>query len=243
MLTIAIMATILMSSGQVCTEQNAAKDEAAKKYLVSAVQKVQSGADALKRDYPQLAMFVKNGYTIYRLTYNTVSPGGASVVASGAVYVPDVKGPLPLLNYNHGTIFPSKERSAPSYIGEYDAEGGIARLFAANGYLVVMPDYIGYGSTKNLEHPYGAYHITARAVTDMLYAAKEFCAGKQLALSGRNFFSGWSEGAAVALAAVLDLEQNHDDNFKPTATVLNAGPYYTSAFVDLYWMLPNPCNT
>jgi len=226
------MATALVGTAPVLLKKDVEKNEAAKKYLVSAAVKVKSGADELKRDHPQLAMFVRNGYTIYRLTYNTVSPSGEAVVASGALYVPDVKGALPLLNYNHGTIFPSKEKNAPSYINDRDAESGIAKLFAANGYLVVMPDYIGYGTTKNLEHPYGAYHITAKAVKDMLYAVKEFCADKELTLSGKNFFSGWSEGAAVSMATVLDLEKNNDGNFKPTATVLNAGPYYTSAFVD-----------
>lgn len=226
------MATALMGSGTLLLKERVTKKEEAKKYLVSAALKLQSTAEELKRDHKQLAMFVKNGYTAYRITYNTVSPAGDAVVASGAVYVPDTKGAMPLLNYNHGTIFPSREKSAPSYIGQYDAEGGIGRLFSANGYLVVMPDYIGYGSTKKLDHPYGAYHITARAVTDMLYATKEFCADKGLELSGKNFFSGWSEGAAVALATVLDLEKNHNGLFKPTASVLNAGPYYTSAFVD-----------
>jgi pimeloyl-ACP methyl ester carboxylesterase len=229
MIAIAIMAALL-STAPVLLKKHAATNEDDKKYLVSAAVKIKSTADELRRDHKQLAMFVKNGYTAYRLTYNTVSPSGKAVVASGAVYVPDTKGALPLFNYNHGTIFPSKEGSAPSYMGAYDAEGGIGKLFAANGYLVVMPDYIGYGSTKNLEHPYGAYHINAGAVTDMLYAVKEFCRDKELTLSGKNFFSGWSEGAAVTLATVLDLEKNHDENFKPTATVLNAGPYYTSAF-------------
>lgn len=229
MIAITIIAAALLSTAPALLKKHAA-NEAADKYLVSATVKVRSSADELRRDHKQLAMFVKNGYAAYRITYNTLSPLGRPVVASGALYVPDTKGALPLFNYNHGTIFPSREGTAPSYTGTNDAEGGIAKLFAANGYLVVMPDYIGYGSTRNLEHPYGAYHINARAVTDMLYAVKEFCNDKQLTLSGKHFFSGWSEGAAITLATVLDLEKNHGDNFKPTATVLNAGPYYTSAF-------------
>ena len=227
MITVALMTTAPL----VLKKVNEKKDDA-KNYLVSATLKLESTTDALRRDHKQLAMFVKNGYTAYRITYNTVSPAGKPVVASGAVYVPDTKGAMPLFNYNHGTIFPSRESTAPSYTGAYDAEGAIAKLFAANGYLVVMPDYIGYGSTKNLAHPYGAYHINARAVTDMLYATKEFCGEKQISLSGKNFFSGWSEGAAITLATILDLEKNHGKNFTPTATVLNAGPYYTSAFGD-----------
>ena len=44
------------------------------------------------------------------------------------------------------------------------------------GYLIVMPD-LSYGTTKNIKHPYGAYHVIARPVVDMLYGVKN-CARK-----------------------------------------------------------------
>jgi len=107
----------------------------------------------------------------------------------------------------------------------------MGKLFAGAGYLVVMPDYLGYGVTKNVAHPYGAYHEIAGSVIDMLYAIKEFCRKYEITLSGKNFFSGWSEGAAVAMATVKSLEADHKEEFLPTATVVNAGPYYSSGFV------------
>ncbi len=228
----ATFAAGIITTAASTADRPAFKHNTTDKFLVSSEQKIKASADELRRSYGAAASFVKNGFTAYRITYNTVSPEGKKVQASGAIYVPDVKGDLPMFNYNHGTIFPSKEQNAPSYMNGYDAESGIGKLFAANGYLVVMPDYLGYGKSKDMDHPYGAYLLTAKAVTDMLYAAKEFCGKKDIPLSGKNFFSGWSEGAAVTLATVLDLEKNSDQNFKPAATVLNAGPYYTSAFVD-----------
>lgn len=202
-----------------------------KNYLVSADAKGSFTADELKQTYGPLSAFIKNGYTAYRVTYNTVNADGIAVVASGAIYIPDTKGPLPLLNYDHGTLFPAQEKNAPSYLGN-SFELGIGKLFSAAGYLVVMPDYTGYGSTKDETHPYGAYHIIAASVIDMLRAAKELCDKNNILLSGKNFFSGWSEGAAVALATVKSLEEDHKGEFTPTATVLNAGPYYTSGFAD-----------
>jgi predicted esterase len=107
----------------------------------------------------------------------------------------------------------------------------MGKLFSSAGYIVMMPDYIGYGSSKEETHPYGAYHEIAGSVIDMLRAVKEFCNKNNIQLSGKNFFSGWSEGAAVALATVRLLEENNDPDFTPTATVVNAGPYFTSGFV------------
>lgn len=213
-----------------CTTPAAAP--APDKYLVTATLKNRSAAEDLKKGYGAVAAFVKNGFASYRIVYNTTMPDGKPVKASGALFVPDVKGALPLFNYNHGTIFPSQEKSAPSYLQDYNAELGIAKLFAANGYFAVVPDYIGYGESKNAAHPYGAYNIIAAQVVDMLHAAKEFAAAQKISLTGKNFFSGWSEGAAVALATVKNLEESGDKTLTPTATVLNAGPYYSSAFVD-----------
>lgn len=201
-------------------------------YLVKAEQKAGSTAEALQKTYPFVKAFIKNGFTPYRITYHTKNVAGKDIIASGALLVPDVEGPFPLLNYNHGTILPSRGNTAPSFLPEWSAEFGIAKLFASNGYLVALPDYIGYGETKNELHPYGAYKIIAGSAVDMLRAVQEFCSNKQIGLSGKNFFSGWSEGAAVGLAVVKQLEEEPVPGLTPGGTVLNAGPYYSSAFMD-----------
>jgi pimeloyl-ACP methyl ester carboxylesterase len=198
--------------------------------LVSAEPKKTETAAELKQAYGQLAKYIQNGYTAYRITYHTTDADGIEREASGAIFVPDLKTPVPIFNYNHGTIFPSQEKQAPSYLG-YGYELTMGKLFSGAGYLVVMPDYLGYGASKEIDHPYGAYHELARSVQDMLDAVGEFCAQRNIPLSGKNFFSGWSEGAAVALATVKSLEESDHKKFIPTATVVNAGPYYSSAFV------------
>ena len=225
------MAIILTLTSLAChPNQQESKPAIIKDRLVSAEAKDKVSAGELKQSYGQLVAYIKNGYTAYRITYNTTNTDGKEVVASGAIFVPDTDKALPLFNYNHGTYFPSQEKEAPSYLG-YSYELIMGKLFAGAGYLVVMPDYIGYGATKNIAHPYGAYHEIAGSVIDMLYAVKEFCTKHHIALSGKNFFSGWSEGAAVALATVKSLEADHKAEFLPTATVVNAGPYYSSGFV------------
>jgi hypothetical protein len=199
---------------------------------VKAEQKAGSKAEDLQKSYPFVKAFIKNGFTPYRITYHTKTVAGKDIIASGALLVPDIEGPLPLLNYNHGTILPSQQGSAPSNLPERSAEFGIGKLFASNGYLVALPDYIGYGETKKEMHPYGAYKIIATSAVDMLRAVQEFCVSKKITLSGKNFFSGWSEGAAVGLAVVKQLEEDATLGIKPTGTVLNAGPYYSTAFMN-----------
>jgi len=211
------------------------------KWLVSAEAKGSFTAEELKKNFGQIAGYIKNGYTSYRITYNTTKTDGSVIVASGAVFVPDVKGPLPVINYNHGTLFPAQEKNAPSYLGN-GFELNFGKLFSAAGYLVVMPDYIGYGSTKDEKHAYGAYNIIAASVVDMLRATKEFCSKNDIVLSGKNFYCGWSEGAAVGLATVKLLEEKYKGEFTPTVSVLNAGPYYTSRFAEYVLDAEHPLN-
>jgi pimeloyl-ACP methyl ester carboxylesterase len=222
------IAILLMLTSFAC--QSRATKYHTREKLVSADAKEKVTAAELKNNYGQLASYIQNGYTAYTITYNTRNADGTKIVASGAIFVPDINSPLPLFNYNHGTIFPSQEKQAPSYIG-YSYEIIMGKLFAGAGYLVVMPDYPGYGASKSAAHPYGSYHEIGTTVIDMLDAVKEFCQKQNIILSGKNFFSGWSEGAAVALGTVQALEKEQRKDFKPTLTVVNAGPYYTSGFV------------
>ncbi|HKO80297.1 MAG TPA: hypothetical protein VJU78_07885, partial [Chitinophagaceae bacterium] len=148
------MAILLMLTGLICHPKEPGNKTAIKKdKLVSAEVKEKVSGAELKQTYGQLANYIKNGYTAYKIRYTTNNTDGKEVVASGAIFVPDTDGPLPLFNYNHGTYFPSQEKQAPSYLG-YSYELIMGKLFAGAGYLVVMPDYLGYGATKNIEHPY-----------------------------------------------------------------------------------------
>src|SRR5687768_12869057 len=151
------MAILVNLAGQACHSQpeKDINSTMRKQYLVSAEAKSTVTAGELKKSYGQLSPFIKNGYTAYRITYNTTNTDGSPVVASGAVFIPDKKAPLPLLNYDHGTFFPSQEKNAPSYLHS-GSELLVGKLFSGAGFLVVLPDYIGYGSTKNIKHPYGA---------------------------------------------------------------------------------------
>jgi predicted esterase len=154
------------------------------------------------------------------------------VTASGAVLVPDIKQPLPLMNYNHGTIFPDNERSAPGYLSQYNSEVILGGLFSSMGYLTVMPDYIGYGSTNDLKHPYCAYNYIAATCIDMLRAAKEFCDSQKIKLNNKKIFTGWSEGGGVALAVVKNIEEKFSDEFNVTAAAPMAGAFYSSGFAE-----------
>src|SRR5687767_11283229 len=98
------MAILLTLTGLTChPKEQVSKPITEKDRLVSAEAKDKVSGAGLKQSYGQLAAYIKNGYTAYRITYNTTTANGKEIVASGAIFVPDTNTALPIFNYNHGT--------------------------------------------------------------------------------------------------------------------------------------------
>lgn len=101
----------------------------------------------------------------YRLNYITSDAAGRKLLASGLLSVP-VKpdgASSPVLSYQHATIFRNAEAPSQNVV----ASEPPAQL-AAQGYIVVAADYIGFGASYGTQHPYMEATPTARAVVDML---------------------------------------------------------------------------
>ena len=174
------------------------------------------------------ASYIRNGIKTYAITYKTKDYNGIETIASAAVIVPDSPGPYPLINYNHGTYFPSDDWRLPSYNNDYNSDINIGYMMASVGYVVVMPDYIGYGSTKNAEHNYCDYNNIAVNAIDAIRAAREFCSNNSFILKDKLFLTGWSEGGAVAMAVMKKIQSDFSGEFNITATAPLAGAYYGS---------------
>ena len=203
-------------------------------YIVSAEAKRQFSKDQVKNLYSSYGAgtYVRNGIKTYSITYKTKTYTGADVIASASVVVPDAAGPFSLINYNHGTFFPSDEWRVPSYNNDFNSDINIAYMMASVGYAVVSPDYIGYGSSKNMEHNYCDYNNIAINAIDAVRAAKEFCSSQNLMLKNKLFITGWSEGGTVTMAVVKKIQTNLATEFNITAAAPLAGAYYSSGMAN-----------
>jgi len=184
-------------------------------------------------EIPIAGALVRYPIRVYKLTYTTLNTDGKSVTASGAMLVP-VAGTqaLPLLSYQHGTIRPDEEGRAPSYYSSSSEVWSAVSVLASTGYIVSAPDYLGYGASKALPHPYEHAASLASASLDMLRAAREFAAKEKLPLNQKNFLLGYSEGGFATLALHKLLEEKAATEFTVTASAPGAGAYHKSAFAD-----------
>jgi pimeloyl-ACP methyl ester carboxylesterase len=165
----------------------------------------------------------------YKLTYKTPSASGALINASGLVCLPATRsGGRPVLSYQHGTIF--QDSDAPSSILT-SAEGMVGAVFAAIGYIVVMPDYIGFGDSTALLHPFVHAATLASATVDLNRAARVFFKqpGIGAVTNGQLFLAGYSEGGYATLATQRLMELSLKAEFPITASEPGAGPYDLSS--------------
>jgi len=178
-----------------------------------------------------ISPFIKYDIKIYKIKYKT-SFQGDTIIASGllAVPIPEKKSnAFPMLSYQHGTITTNNESPSENPAREITS---IATYIASTGFIVVIPDYIGYGSTSDKFHPFMIKEYSINAVLDLIRASKEFVAFENpCKTNGNLFLSGYSEGGSATLAALSAIENDpKNSDLIVTATACGAGIYDLNDF-------------
>ena len=184
-----------------------------------------------------LALSPKCGVDVYQLRYQTVGGKAETAPASGALMIPTgtdatCQGARPLLLYAHGTS-PSKTFNIADLSNSDNGEGiAIATLFAAQGYIVIAPNYAGYDSSSLTYHPYLNADQQSKDMIDALVAARSalpLAGTPSTTDSGKLFVTGYSQGGFVAMATHRALQAQGSI---VTASAPLSGPYALSAFGD-----------
>ena len=168
--------------------------------------------------------------TSYRLEYLTTDADGRQVRASGLVSVP-VKAAgakSPVLSYQHGTLF--KDAEAPS---NNAVASEVAVVLASLGYIVLAPDYVGFGASRGTPHPYLLSAPSAAATIDFLTAARTWRSQANVVDNGQLFMTGYSEGGYVTMAAHRALQAGNWPHLQQLRMVVpGAGPYNVQTTMD-----------
>jgi dipeptidyl aminopeptidase/acylaminoacyl peptidase len=202
------------------------------RYLVESTQILELTKEQLGQQLgtlsPLLAGLVRNGVKVHRITYKTKNTDGKDITASGAIVLPVSTQPASLVSIQHGTILSDEE--APSNFRPGTEAYVAGSLFSALGYIIVYPDYIGYGASRDVPHPYEHRESLATASLDMLRAAREFLKKQpDVKWDERLYISGYSEGGFATLALQQKLEQQASGEFNLRASSVGAGAYDKTA--------------
>lgn len=180
------------------------------------------------------------GLNLYKINYRSRDEKNNPVVLSGLVVLPRGGAPNGLVVFNHGTIVNSS--LAPSrFTGKANkSEAEIATLaFASGGYAVAMPDYLGLGDDRSGAHPYPLGAVNSPSAVDIIEPARILAARQNTPVGSPLFVTGYSEGGAVAMWTVRDLERKSGAIWNVTAAAPASGPYDLSG-TTRKWLLAPP---
>ncbi|MDA9808381.1 hypothetical protein N9B89_03250 [Flavobacteriales bacterium] len=178
---------------------------------------------------------ISNGFKLYEVIYTTSWHDGSTIKASGLCFIPDnlsEKNPAQMV-YHHGT------RTLKKTILHLKSENAISAGFAADGYLVIMPDYIGLGKGDKF-HLYQNSESEAIACIDMLIAIQEL--NKQISVKTNEqlFLTGYSQGGHACMATQRKLEEEYANQFTITASSPMSGAYDMSGVQATVMTKPYP---
>ncbi len=146
--------------------------------------------------------------TFNYFTYGTVGGAGETTTATGGIMVPSgadaaCQGPRPVLLYGHGTNLNKNMNMASPR--EVEA-AVVAATYAAQGYIVVAPNYAGYDASTLPYHPYLNADQQSKDMIDALTAARKGFAAIGANANAKLFVSGYSQGGHVSLATQRALQ-------------------------------------
>jgi pimeloyl-ACP methyl ester carboxylesterase len=240
---ILLFALITLLNG--CDLNNNNEPEPTDKYLVSFERHktylpafIKAVLNPLVLSYPELKTISDNlqhGVEVYKVTYNTKFEG-KDIIASGLVSVPLSDGSFPVISYQNGTN--TLNSNAPSVNPDNELYL-LLEFVASTGFIVSVPDYLGFGSTANMYHPYYDRTSTVESATDMLRAVNELVQNHLSIASKKDLYiMGYSQGGWATMELQKYIEDNFTSEFDLKASACGAGGYDLS-YINNYILSQN----
>jgi len=229
-LRLLILLIVIFSFTTSCTKEDdepvnsyLVSDELAFTYTTASINNIIDLASGQDPAISSLRQYVKSDVRIYRIVYKT-SVGGEEINASGLVCVPVIKGEYPVMSFQNGTN--TLNTMAPSEFPLNNAYV-LVEIIASMGFVIIIPDYPGFGESVNVPHPYLVSQPTVTSIVDMFYATEEFDQSDlpDIKIINSYYLIGYSQGGWATLALHKALEKDFSNDFNLIGSVCGAGPY------------------
>lgn len=167
-------------------------------------------------------------------TYPSVDGNWDSIRLSGKVILPKEGKPKRMILVSHYTV--GSDAEAPSNC--FSLEG----ILVQQGYGLIIPDYLGYGITSHLVHPYLVMDLTARNVVDMYLAVRPWLEAVDRAPEKPEIIlMGYSQGGANTMAVqhLIEMEYSYDthpQHIDIHRVFAGGGPYDVKATYERFVM-------
>ena len=168
-------------------------------------------------------------YMNYVFNYPSVDPFGNPCTLSGTITVDkslitDDKPYNGILLYNHFTIYATTQ--APSR-GAVEFPTGAA----FTNFIVVAPDYYGFGITEKKPQAYCISRANGRASLDAYLAAKRLIEDLKVKKGDDFVIAGYSEGGQTTMSVLREISERHSE-IKVKRAFAGDGPYDINSMYD-----------
>ena len=168
-------------------------------------------------------------YMNYVFNYPSVDPFGNPCTLSGTITVDksriaDDKPYHGILLYNHFTIYATTQ--APSR-GAVEFPTGAAFTH----FIVVAPDYYGFGITEKEPQAYCISRANGRASLDAYLAAKRLIEDLNVKKGDDFVIAGYSEGGQTTMSVLREISERHSE-IKVKRAFAGDGPYDINSMYD-----------
>lgn len=175
---------------------------------------------------PETSVFepkIKSDVEVHKLIYKTTFKTN-NIQASGLVCFPKDAGNYPIICFQNGTN--TEHNKCPSENPKNELFT-ILESVASMGFIVVMPDYIGFGASSSIPHPYLHAESTTNSIVDMLRAVKELSLSEKISAKANKdlFIFGYSQGGWATMHLQKAIETKYPNEFNLVASSCAAGPY------------------
>lgn len=165
----------------------------------------------------------------YVFNYPSVDPFGNPCTLSGTITVDksllkDDKPYNGILLFNHFTIYATTQ--APSR-GAVEFPTGAA----LTNFIIVAPDYYGFGITEKEPQAYCISRANGRAALDAYLAAKRMIDDLKVKKGNDFVIAGYSEGGQTTMSVLREISERHPE-IKVKRAFAGDGPYDINSMFD-----------
>lgn len=223
MLALLFLAISCQNDDDARIEQEHLQDYSKSKFYDTDFIKLMLSANLI--EYPELADVinkVKYDVQLYKVSYKTTCYD-SSVIASGLFCLPVAEGKFPVISFQNGTN--TSHDKAPS-VDVLNSNYAMIEFMASLGYVVLITDYIGFGTTSDMVHPYYHRQPTDQAVSDLIRAFNELKLDDVSLATGNDtlYMMGYSQGGWATLSSFREIESDYPEMFV-SAVSCGAGAY------------------
>jgi pimeloyl-ACP methyl ester carboxylesterase len=181
---------------------------------------------------------------ISSVQYKTLGGKREETTATTAVMVPSggagCTGAREVLVYAHGTTVDKGFNMAN--VATNGEAALIMAMYAAQGFIVVAPNYTGYSGSSLPYHPYLNAEAQATDVIDAVRAARSVLGSLGGTASAKLFITGYSQGGHVAMATHREMQTKYPTEFSVTASGPMSGPHALDKFGRQVYSAAGPVN-